>query len=300
MAGSAYRFRRRPARRGAGPSTIRTSKAHGGSNSLAVWFTSKERDAETGLDFFGFRYYSGAQGRFASTDPQNHILIRQNSIAGGLPEQGADNFFRGFLENPQNWNGYAYVRNCPLGFSDPTGGAPIPGNGHHLIVMRDTIANPLTRAFAEAVKTGGPNPPSNVWGPAHAAYNEAEQAMLSAEEQLLGHSDYWSLSQWKDFATKLLNSEEPAIRDFLDQIERESPGARAKLAAAISSFQATTALRARLTAWFLGANVSRLSGAFLIIIVNPEVIKPRALKEKVTPSGKTCLVNRTTGECAVF
>jgi RHS repeat-associated protein len=28
-------------------------------------FTGKERDAETGLDFFQARYYSGAQGRWA-------------------------------------------------------------------------------------------------------------------------------------------------------------------------------------------------------------------------------------------
>jgi RHS repeat-associated protein len=32
-------------------------------------FTGKERDAETGLDYFLARYYSGAQGRFTSTDP---------------------------------------------------------------------------------------------------------------------------------------------------------------------------------------------------------------------------------------
>jgi RHS repeat-associated protein len=31
-------------------------------------FTSKERDAETGLDFFESRYYSSAQGRFTSPD----------------------------------------------------------------------------------------------------------------------------------------------------------------------------------------------------------------------------------------
>jgi RHS repeat-associated protein len=29
-------------------------------------FTSKERDAETGLDYFGARYMSSAQGRFTS------------------------------------------------------------------------------------------------------------------------------------------------------------------------------------------------------------------------------------------
>ncbi|MDM7995530.1 MAG: RHS repeat-associated core domain-containing protein, partial [Acidobacteriota bacterium] len=31
-------------------------------------FPGKERDAETGLDYFLARYYSGAQGRFTSPD----------------------------------------------------------------------------------------------------------------------------------------------------------------------------------------------------------------------------------------
>src|SRR6185295_4682095 len=31
-------------------------------------FTGKERDAESGLDYFGARYFSGAQGRFVSAD----------------------------------------------------------------------------------------------------------------------------------------------------------------------------------------------------------------------------------------
>ena len=34
----------------------------------ATEFTGKERDSETGLDYFGARYYSGAQGRFTSPD----------------------------------------------------------------------------------------------------------------------------------------------------------------------------------------------------------------------------------------
>jgi RHS repeat-associated protein len=64
-------------------------------------FTGKERDAETGLDYFGARYYSGAQGRFSSPDP---ITI--------LPER---------LLDPQQLNLYAYVRNNPLKLIDPTG-----------------------------------------------------------------------------------------------------------------------------------------------------------------------------------
>jgi len=65
-----------------------------------VEFTSKERDAETGLDFFEARYMSAAQGRFASADPEG---------------VGA------FASDPQSWNGFAYARNSPLVYTDSTG-----------------------------------------------------------------------------------------------------------------------------------------------------------------------------------
>ena len=63
-------------------------------------FTQKERDAETGLDYFGARYYSSAQGRFTSPDE-----FWKDSQIG----------------DPQSWNKYAYVRNNPLRYVDPTG-----------------------------------------------------------------------------------------------------------------------------------------------------------------------------------
>ncbi len=63
-------------------------------------FTGKERDAETGLDYFGARYYSNGLGRFTSAD---HPFADQH--AG----------------NPQTWNLYTYGRNNPLGGIDPTG-----------------------------------------------------------------------------------------------------------------------------------------------------------------------------------
>jgi RHS repeat-associated protein len=34
-----------------------------------IRFTGKERDAETGLDYFNARYNSSAQGRFTGADP---------------------------------------------------------------------------------------------------------------------------------------------------------------------------------------------------------------------------------------
>ena len=63
-------------------------------------FTGKERDAESRLDYFQARYFSGAGGRFTNVDPEN---------AGASPA------------DPQSWNGYAYARNNPLLYVDPDG-----------------------------------------------------------------------------------------------------------------------------------------------------------------------------------
>ena len=63
-------------------------------------FTSKERDAETGLDFFGARYFSASQGRFTGADSP---------------------FADQHTEDPQTWNLYSYGRNNPLMFVDPNG-----------------------------------------------------------------------------------------------------------------------------------------------------------------------------------
>ena len=64
-------------------------------------FTGKERDQESGLDYFGARYYASNMGRFSSPDS-----------SGLLAHHPAD---------PQSWNLYAYARNNPLSNIDPTG-----------------------------------------------------------------------------------------------------------------------------------------------------------------------------------
>jgi RHS repeat-associated protein len=61
-------------------------------------FTGQEEDSETGLYYYGARYYDPALGRFISAD----------SI---VPD----------YTNPQSLNRYSYVLNNPLRYTDPTG-----------------------------------------------------------------------------------------------------------------------------------------------------------------------------------
>jgi RHS repeat-associated protein len=65
------------------------------------FLTQKERDNETGLDYFGARYYGSTSGRFTSADPLYLEMHR--------------------LTDPQQLNLYSYVRNDPTKFNDPTG-----------------------------------------------------------------------------------------------------------------------------------------------------------------------------------
>jgi RHS repeat-associated protein len=73
--------------------------------SLTTMFTGKERDSESGNDYFGARYYASSMGRFLSPDWS----------AGPTAVPYAD------LQNPQSLNLYEYVGNNPLTRTDPNG-----------------------------------------------------------------------------------------------------------------------------------------------------------------------------------
>ena len=67
-------------------------------------FAGKEQDAETGLHYFGARYYRGGLGRFSSPDPAQR--------------------WREAVPDPQKWNRYAYALNNPLRYADADGRWP--------------------------------------------------------------------------------------------------------------------------------------------------------------------------------
>ena len=268
-----------------------------GTSSDHYLFTDKERDSESGLDSFGFRYYNSSTGRFASPDHYNAVLTKQNLGAGGLPAGAALGFLAGYSANPQNWNQYSYVRNNPLNFVDPTGAASVP-DGHHLFSERDDLSSGLARSFTNAIKTGRlsgngfPNQPG--FNAQHIAYNQEVEQVLEDIEKTAGDRNSWSISQWKDAASQILNSTRPAIRDFLDELEANNPGARAALSAAVTSYRLSRVAAARIIAAALADSLSHVT---LILFVNlRQAFRPPEMEADRQPPHKRCLMTRE-GQC---
>src|SRR6202142_4118509 len=78
-----------------------------------LFFTGKERDTESGNDYFGARYYASTMGRFLSPDWSAKVQ----------PVPYAK------LDDPQSLNLYSYVRNNPLSKVDKDGHCSSPSVG---------------------------------------------------------------------------------------------------------------------------------------------------------------------------
>jgi RHS repeat-associated protein len=100
-------------------------------------FTGKERDTETGLDYFGARYYHARVARFTTIDP---VYTTAESLL-----------------DPQRWNRYAYARANPLRYVDPDGRLTIivPGTWSRGVIIRSKNTEwaqpgtPFNRAVSE-------------------------------------------------------------------------------------------------------------------------------------------------------
>ena len=80
----------------------------------ALHFTGKERDPESGNDYFGARYYASTMGRFMSPD----WSAKEEPVPYAT------------MNDPQSLNLYAYVRNNPLRGVDP--------DGHNYLITEPT------------------------------------------------------------------------------------------------------------------------------------------------------------------
>ena len=104
--------------------------AYSGGDKIRQQFSKKLRDFETGLDYFGARFYASPHGRFLSVDPL---------MASGLAVE------------PQSWNRYAFVSNNPLRYVDDDG-----------LVKRDKSGNVI---FTAEDPSGRIRHPSGLSGP---------------------------------------------------------------------------------------------------------------------------------------
>lgn len=89
-------------------------------------FTGQKRDLESGLDYFGARYYSSALGRFNAIDP---VALSRQKVA-----------------DPQQLNMYSYARDNPLRFIDPDG---------EIIRLRDLTEDQRNKLIAELERDTG-------------------------------------------------------------------------------------------------------------------------------------------------
>jgi RHS repeat-associated protein len=87
------------------------------------FLTRKERDLETGLDYFLARYYSSVQGRFTSPDEFSGGPDEVYSLGKGDPEKQALPYAD--ITQPQSLNKYQYTYNNPLNYVDADGHCPV-------------------------------------------------------------------------------------------------------------------------------------------------------------------------------
>ncbi|HWZ44032.1 MAG TPA: RHS repeat-associated core domain-containing protein, partial [Candidatus Saccharimonadales bacterium] len=127
-------------------------------------FTGKERDSETGLDYFGARYYSNVLGRFITPD--------WSAVPVAVPY--AD------LTDPQSLNQYSYVRNIPTVNAD--------ADGHDGCCTLSDIARLVNEGTAEGRAMIDAMRPAAPLAPAAPAIAAAGPAALLAAPSVVGMS----------------------------------------------------------------------------------------------------------------
>lgn len=182
--------------------------------------TGKERDTETGLDYFGARYYGSTMGRWVSPDDP-------------LADQ--------HLEDPQSWNLYAYVRNNPLAHIDPDGKACTAlNNGSGFCQRAEAYANfdalvhnktrffgaasAATQAIADVAVPGlgraGTSPETRAF------LENTGEALLAVNTHIVGQILSGQIgTSGSDLDSQIVHREQNAVQKGLDDFKRSDPTA---------------------------------------------------------------------------
>ncbi|WP_263376068.1 RHS repeat-associated core domain-containing protein [Granulicella aggregans] len=157
-----------------------------GTDSSAVHFTGKERDAESGLDDFGARYYGSNMGRWMSPDWS----------AKTEPVPYAN------LGDPQSLNLYAYVRGNPVGRADLDGHIEDMGD------FFDTLDNAAWNSGAKNLSDQNAALAAKEFARGQAAAQAEDEAISSGDEKKAKKivettwGDTRAVKQWYSLAKK--------------------------------------------------------------------------------------------------
>ena len=113
-------------------------------------FVGKEKDEETGLEYFGVRYMSNPTGRFVSPDAVGPVDPRTSKTNEKM------------LLNPQRLNVYAYGLNNPYRYVDPDGNFPIDTIWDVGNVLYDVYKRDWTSAAADGAAMLVPYVPAGI------------------------------------------------------------------------------------------------------------------------------------------
>jgi RHS repeat-associated protein len=190
--------------------------------------TGKERDAESGNDYFGARYYASTMGRFMSPD----WSAKEEPVPYSK------------LDNPQTLNLYSYTLNNPLSNVDTDGHAcsGILGNSSSGFCTRATEygtfdANPAvqsqTRFFAAAnavsqaladVDAHGSSLIGGISGSTASFLEGVGQNLEKLNQTEVGAIQNGTLSG-RNLDQQLVHNEQSAVQGQLDSLQQSNPDA---------------------------------------------------------------------------
>ena len=129
---------------------------YGGRDGIGQQFTLKERDIETGLDYFLARYYSPTQGRFTSPDefsggPDEYYEF--HDLASENPTFYAD------LTDPQTLNKSQYAYNNPLLYIDPDGHQGIRERFRQVVNKASDFVDGVGKGISSSITLGASGAP---------------------------------------------------------------------------------------------------------------------------------------------
>ncbi|MGI8918298.1 MAG: RHS repeat domain-containing protein [Pyrinomonadaceae bacterium] len=186
---------------------VRTTGLGYTSDTIRQKFTSKERDIETGLDYFLARYYSSVQGRFGGADPMNIVFEKQR----GRTAEERNNILKSYLAQPQVWNKYSYTLNSPCNNTDPDGRCSKPsgvGKGRVGICIEAFIATARVGRWVNYLAHGD----NRSWAPDDP--DKSARIMVKGLLNLRGDSSIGHNFQGTAFPSKTTIGDQPGHLDL--------------------------------------------------------------------------------------